>query len=42
MKPLRMETFEEQKYDAELRNEGYTNILKYGICFYKKECMVRM
>ena len=33
---------EEQKYDAELRNEGYTNILKYGICFYKKECMVRM
>lgn len=32
----------EQKYDAELREEGYTEILKYGISFYKKECMVRM
>ena len=32
----------EQKYDAELRDEGYTEILKYGISFYKKECMVRM
>lgn len=32
----------EQKYDAELREEGYAEILKYGISFYKKECMVRM
>ena len=32
----------EQKYDAELRDEGYTEIFKYGISFYKKECMVRM
>lgn len=32
----------EQKYDVELRDEGYTEILKYGISFYKKECMVRM
>lgn len=32
----------EQKYEAELRDEGYTEILKYGISFYKKECMVRM
>lgn len=27
-------------YAAELQQEGYQNILKYGICFYKKECMV--
>lgn len=32
---------EEQKYDTELRKDGYRNIIKYGICFYKKECMVK-
>lgn len=32
---------EEQNYDAELLAEGYRNIIKYGMCFYKKECMVR-
>ncbi len=26
-------------YDSELLYEGYKNIIKYGICFYKKECM---
>lgn len=29
-----------QDYAAELEQEGYQHILKYGICFYKKECMV--
>lgn len=37
-----LQQIEEQKYDEELCEEGYTNILKYGVCFYKKECMVRM
>ena len=32
---------EDRKYDAELLKEGYHNIIKYGICFYKKECMVK-
>ena len=32
---------EEQDYAAYWRNEGYTNITKYGVCFYKKECMVK-
>lgn len=32
---------EEQKYDTELIKDGYRNIKKYGICFYKKECMVK-
>lgn len=27
-------------YDNDVREEGYTDILKYGICFYKKECLV--
>ena len=30
----------EQKYHAELENEGYSDITVYGICFYKKECFV--
>ena len=31
---------EEKKYRVELEQEGYTDILEYGICFYRKECMV--
>ena len=31
---------EEKKYQEELRQEGYENILAYGICFYRKECAV--
>ena len=32
---------EEQKYEEALRQEGYSNILKYGVAFYRKECMVK-
>ena len=32
---------DEQKYEEALRQEGYFNILKYGIAFYRKECMVK-
>lgn len=32
---------EERQYREELRQEGYEDILAYGICFYKKECMVK-
>ena len=31
---------EEKKYQEELRQEGYENILAYGVCFYRKECAV--
>ena len=31
---------ETRKYSMELEMEGYKDIIKYGICFYKKECMV--
>ncbi len=27
-------------YDSDIIEEGYTDITKYGICFYKKECLV--
>ena len=33
---------EEQKYEETLRHEGYKNILKYGVAFYRKECMVKI
>ena len=32
---------EEQKYEEALRQEGYQKILKYGVAFYRKECMVK-
>lgn len=33
---------EEQNYQEEWRRIGYRNIIKYGICFYRKECMVKV
>ena len=33
---------EEQKYEETLREEGYQDILKYGVAFYRKECMVKI
>ena len=33
---------EEQEYEEALREEGYQDILKYGVAFYKKECMAKM
>lgn len=36
-----LQQIENKKYDTELRKDGYCNIIKYGICFYKKECMVK-
>ena len=31
----------EKRYDAPFRAEGYPKVESYGICFYKKECMVK-
>lgn len=36
-----LEQIEERKYDTELVDEGYQSILKYGICFCRKNCMVK-
>lgn len=33
---------EGKKYEEELRNEGYRDILKCGVAFYRKECMAKM
>ena len=33
---------EEKNYEQELRQQGYNDILKYGIAFYRKDCLVRV
>lgn len=35
-----LEQIENRGYERILRAEGYTKIIKYGICFYRKECKV--
>lgn len=37
-----LEQIEERNYDAELREEGYEDIIKYGISFYRKDCIVKI
>ena len=36
-----LQQIEDRKYETGLRNEGYEDITKYGICFYKKECIIK-
>lgn len=36
-----LQQIEERHYADSLRKEGYQTILKYGIAFYKKECIVK-
>ena len=37
-----IQQIEDRRYDMELRSEGYKNIFKYGIAFYKKDCFVKI
>ena len=37
-----IEQIEDRRYDMELRSEGYKNIFKYGIDFYKKDCLIKI
>ena len=32
----------ERGYEAELRNDGYSDIMKYGIAFFRKDCLVKL
>ena len=32
---------EEKNYEAALYKEGYRRFIKYGVCFYRKECLVK-
>lgn len=33
---------DERKYEEELLEEGYQDIMKYGVAFYRKECMAEV
>ena len=37
-----LKQIEEKAYAHDLKTEGYTRILKYGIAFHKKNCEVAM
>lgn len=37
-----LEQIEEKKYEMELKSDGYKNIIKYGISFFKKDCLVKI
>lgn len=36
-----LQQIETRNYESSLRQEGYEDIMKYGICFCRKECMVK-
>jgi len=37
-----MEQIETLQYEQELLEDGYVEIMKYGVCFFKKRCMVKL
>ena len=37
-----LEQIEKKKYELELKEEGYEDIIKYGISFYRKDCIVKL
>lgn len=38
---LALKQIDKQDYESSLYKEGYRKFLKYGICFYRKECLVK-
>lgn len=36
-----LQQIKEQNYEASFYREGYRKFLKYGICFYRKECLIK-
>lgn len=36
-----LKQIEVNQYELELQQEGYENIIKYGISFYRKDCMIK-
>lgn len=33
---------EEKGYESNLKSDGFSNVMKYGIAFYKKDCLVKL
>ena len=36
-----LEQTEKQQYAVPMEDDGYKEILKYAVCFFKKGCMIR-
>lgn len=36
-----LQQIEDMSYENSLQQEGYEDVLKYGICFYRKECILQ-
>ena len=37
-----LKQIEEKKYEEDIRRDGYKNIIKYGISFFGKDCLVKI
>lgn len=37
-----LEQIEKMKYEEELNEEGYEDIIKYGMAFYRKDCLIKL
>ena len=37
-----LQQIEDKKYEMELKDDGYKNIIKYGISFFKKDCFIKL
>lgn len=37
-----LEQIEKMKYEEELNEEGYEDIIKYGMAFYRKDCLIKI
>lgn len=33
---------DEKHYEDELNEEGYEDVIKYGIAFYRKDCVIKI
>ena len=36
-----LKQIEEKQYETNLKNEGYTEIVKYGVAFQEKKCKIK-
>lgn len=33
---------DDMKYEYELNEEGYEDVIKYGLAFYRKDCLIKI
>ena len=36
-----LEQIEEKQYAKKIERSGFRNVIRYGVAFYKKECLVK-